>query len=282
MELLLHFIVGIVLSVVVAVLSYKLQSQLVSIAFIGLATISYIGLSYVAYEIVAVQFVIAGAVFGYVAQHFSFQRYITVSALVLWAALIVVYYMQYYMQGIDVVADNYNVIRQMVESSALGAAEKSLMLQQLENFVPTMRKLIPFSNFFSSVLISLFLYVLIYPIFVRFKFLNISDSTFSLFRIYEWFVFLFIASWAIVLFVDSSKILWAIALNIGLILCVVYTIQGLSILSYYFERKQWPRLYAILALVVAMLLGVQAFFFIVIMVMGLGIIDFWMNFRNIV
>jgi len=62
----------------------------------------------------------------------------------------------------------------------------------------------------------------------------------------------------------------------------VYTIQGLSIVSFYFEKKQWPKLYGVVLLFVGILLGFQVLFFIITMLMGLGIIDFWMNFRKIV
>lgn len=282
MELLLHFILGIAFSVVIAMLVYRLQSQLGAIALIIIATGSYIGLSYFFNEMIGIQFIIAGAVFGYTAQRFSFQRYFIASVLVLWFSLLVVYYLQYYLKGIDVVADNQKMIQQMIESSSLGAAEKSVMLQQLEDFVPTMRILMPFSYFFSSIVISLFMYMLVYAFFIRFKFLKISDSKFTLFRVDEWIVFLLIVSWATVLLGNSNHILWAIALNIGLILCVIYTIQGLSIISFYFEKKQWPKLYGMVLLLVGMLLGFQVLFFIITMLMGLGIIDFWMNFRKIV
>jgi len=281
-ELLLHFILGIALSVVIAMLAYKLQSQLGAIALIIIAAASYIGLSYLVNEMIGIQFIIAGAIFGYTAQRFSFQKYFMTSVLVLWFSLLVVYYLQYYLKGVDVVADNHAMIQQMIEGSSLGAAEKSVMMQQLENFMPTMRILMPFSYFFSSIVISLFIYVLVYAFFIRFKFLTNSNSTFALFRINEWTVFLLIASWATVLLSSSDHIVWAIALNVGLILCVVYTIQGLSIVSFYFEKKQWPKLYGVVLLFVGILLGFQVLFFIITMLMGLGIIDFWMNFRKIV
>lgn len=282
MELLLHFVLGIALSVGVAMLVYRLQSWWVAVTIIIIVSASYIALSYLFNEMIGIQFVIGGAVFGYTAQRFSFQRYFIASVLILWFSLLVVYYLQYYLKGIDVVADNQKMIQQMIEVSSLGATEKAVMLQQLESFVPTMRILMPFSYFFSAIVISLFMYVWIYAFFVRFKFLQNSDSGFSLFRVDEWIVFLLIASWAIVLFGTSGHIIWAVALNIGLILCVVYTIQGLSIISFYFEKKNWPKLYGIVLLFVGILLGFQVLFFIITMLLGLGIIDFWMNFRKIV
>ncbi|MCX8124228.1 MAG: YybS family protein [Spirochaetes bacterium] len=282
MELLLHFILGIALSVIIAILVYRLQSQIGAVALIIITVALYIGLSYLISEMVGIQFIIAGAVFGYAAKQFSFQRYFIISVLLLWFSLLVVYYLQYYMKGVDVVADNQKLIQQMIEGSSLGAAEKSVMLQQLSDFVPTMRILMPFSYFFSAIVISLFVYALVYAFFIRFKFLQNSDSRFSFFRVNEWVVFLLIVSWAAVLFGSHTHVIWAIALNIGLILCVLYTIQGLSIISYYFEKKQWPKLYGILLLFVATLLGFQVLFFIITMLMGLGIIDFWMNFRKIV
>jgi len=232
-------------------------------------------------EMVGLQFVMAGMLFGFVAKKFTFQRYFVVTVLVLWFSLLVVYYLHFNIKGIDVIANNQKLIQEMIEGSSLGTAQKLVLMQQLNDFLPTMKILLPFSYFFSSVVISLFIYAIVYAFFIRFKLLTSSDSKFSLFRVNEWVVFVLIASWATVLLGKEVHYLWAIALNIGMLLCVVYTIQGLSIVNYFFEKRQWPKVYGMLVLVVSMLLGFQVLFFIVTMLMGLGVIDFWMNFRKI-
>jgi uncharacterized protein YybS (DUF2232 family) len=67
-----------------------------------------------------------------------------------------------------------------------------------------------------------------------------------------------------------------IALNGLLILMTVYFFQGIAIVSFYFEKKQFPRvirffLYALIALQQLILLAV----------IGLGFFDMWVNFRRL-
>jgi uncharacterized protein YybS (DUF2232 family) len=65
-------------------------------------------------------------------------------------------------------------------------------------------------------------------------------------------------------------------LNGLLILMTIYFFQGIAIVSFYFERKQFPRmlrffLYSLIALQQVVLL----------IVIGLGIFDMWLNFRKL-
>ena len=67
-----------------------------------------------------------------------------------------------------------------------------------------------------------------------------------------------------------------IGLNGLLILMTIYFFHGMAIVSFYFERKQFPRilrffLYSLIALQQVVLL----------IVIGLGIFDMWLNFRKI-
>ncbi len=66
-----------------------------------------------------------------------------------------------------------------------------------------------------------------------------------------------------------------IGLNGLLILMTVYFFQGIAIVSFYFEKKRFPRvirffLYALIALQQLILLAV----------IGLGFFDMWVNFRR--
>lgn len=281
MELLLHLIAGSAGGLLAAMLVWKLQSRLLAAAVIVIASALFIILSYMVGEMIGIQFVISGAVFGYTAKRFSFQQHFMFSVLALWFVFLIVYYLMHHVKGIDVVSENYKIIQDMVSGSSVSVADKALMMKQLENFYPTMRVLMPFSYFFSSVIISLLVYVMAFPIFVRLKFLALPDGQFSLFRVNEWIVYLLTASWLTVLLAGQYKFIWGIALNIGLILCLIYTIQGLAVISHFFERKQWPKIYGILLILFAVVLGFQVAFFVLTMLMGIGVIDFWMNFRKI-
>jgi uncharacterized protein YybS (DUF2232 family) len=163
-------------------------------------------------------------------------------------------------KGIDAVSGNQKIIEEIINASSIPVTEKQVLSQQLKDFLPLMRVLMPFSYFFSSAAISILVYAFVFAFFVRFKFLQTEDNTISLFRVDEWVVFLLIASWLVVLLGKELQTVWAIALNIGLVLCVVYTIQGISVILFVFEKKQWPKLYGFLILFVTILLGFQVIF----------------------
>ena len=61
-----------------------------------------------------------------------------------------------------------------------------------------------------------------------------------------------------------------------LILLTVYFFQGIAIVSYFFEKKRFPRL---LRLLLYSLIAVQQI--LLLFVIGLGIFDMWLNFRKI-
>ena len=73
--------------------------------------------------------------------------------------------------------------------------------------------------------------------------------------------------------VKSLKI---IGLNIVLGLIMIYFIQGISIVSFYFDKRKFPRM---LRGVLYALIGVQQVFSM--LVIGLGFFDLWIDFRKI-
>jgi len=73
--------------------------------------------------------------------------------------------------------------------------------------------------------------------------------------------------------VKSLKI---IGLNIVIALIMIYFIQGISIVSFYFDKRKFPR---ILRGVLYGLIGVQQLFSL--LVIGLGFFDLWIDFRKI-
>ena len=67
-----------------------------------------------------------------------------------------------------------------------------------------------------------------------------------------------------------------ISLNGLLILMIVYFFQGIAIVSYFFEKKKFPR---IIRIVLYSLIALQQF--ILLAVIGLGFFDMWVNFRRL-
>jgi uncharacterized protein YybS (DUF2232 family) len=79
-----------------------------------------------------------------------------------------------------------------------------------------------------------------------------------------------------VLLLIPIKSLKIIGLNIVISLIMIYFIQGISIVSFYFDKRKFPR---ILRWVLYGLIGVQQLFSL--LVIGLGFFDLWIDFRKI-
>ncbi|MFO7714948.1 YybS family protein [Desulfosarcina sp.] len=73
-----------------------------------------------------------------------------------------------------------------------------------------------------------------------------------------------------------AKEIRLIGVNGMLVLLTIYFIQGIAIVSFYFEKKKLPR---IVRIVLYMMIAVQQLFLLVIICIGL--FDMWFNFRKI-
>jgi uncharacterized protein YybS (DUF2232 family) len=87
-------------------------------------------------------------------------------------------------------------------------------------------------------------------------------------------IWLFIGCGGMLLMPGNS--LKMLGLNGLLILLTVYFLQGIAVVSYYFEKKQFPRA---LRLFLYTLIALQQF--ILLLIIGLGLFDIWLNFRKL-
>ncbi len=67
-----------------------------------------------------------------------------------------------------------------------------------------------------------------------------------------------------------------IGLNVLLILMTIYFFQGMAIVSFFFEKKQVPRLFKILLYTLIVLQQL-----VLLAVIGIGLFDMWLNFRKL-
>jgi uncharacterized protein YybS (DUF2232 family) len=67
-----------------------------------------------------------------------------------------------------------------------------------------------------------------------------------------------------------------IGVNGLLVLLMIYFFQGIAIVSFFFEKKQFPRL---LRIFFYSLIAIQQI--VLLVVIGLGLFDIWLNFRKI-
>ena len=97
---------------------------------------------------------------------------------------------------------------------------------------------------------------------------------FNLWKAPDFLVWVVIACGLIMLFFDNPA--RVISLNALIILGTIYFFQGIAIVSYLFEKKGFPRR---LRIVLYSLIAIQQLFLLV--VIGLGFFDMWLNFRKI-
>ena len=181
--------------------------------------------------------------------------------------------------GIYTLASEYisrNLELTMAMYESLGVPEESIHVisNSMEKIHYVLIRIIP------AMLISLTLFVswtslLIAKPLLKAKNIFFPDfDSLKLWKAPEFMVWLFIGCGVMLILPDNSfKIL---GLNGLIILLTIYFFQGIAIVSFYFEKKNVPRifrifLYSVLALQQLVLLSV----------IGLGFFDMWINFRKL-
>ena len=181
--------------------------------------------------------------------------------------------------GIYTLASEYisrNLELTMAMYESMGVSEESIHVisNSMEKIHYVLIRIIP------AMLISLTLFVswtnlLIAKPLLKAKNIFFPDfDSLKLWKAPEFMVWLFIGCGVMLILPDNSfKIL---GLNGLIILMTIYFFQGIAIVSFYFEKKNVPRifrifLYSVLALQQLVLLSV----------IGLGFFDMWLNFRKL-
>jgi len=72
------------------------------------------------------------------------------------------------------------------------------------------------------------------------------------------------------------QVLKIMGLNCLIVLMTIYFFQGIAIVSFYFEKKRFPRL---LKIFIYSIIAMQQI--ILLFVVGLGFFDMWLNFRKL-
>ena len=90
----------------------------------------------------------------------------------------------------------------------------------------------------------------------------------------EYLVWVAIAC-GILLFLPG-KSLKVLGLNGAIVMMMVYFFQGIAIVSFYFEKKQFP---VMLRVFLYSLIALQQF--LLVLVIGCGFFDMWINFRKL-
>ena len=183
--------------------------------------------------------------------------------------------------GIDLISILSHYVAQNIELSlvlyqSLGMPEESLRLIQgsLDNIQYILVSIIPGLTITSTLLV-IWINILLSKVALKGKFPFHPDyEKLNQWQAPDYLVWALIGCGLLMLF--PAGVTRMISLNIILILMTIYFFQGMAIVSFYFEKKQIPRLFRILLYTLIALQQLA-----LIAVIGIGLFDMWVNFRKL-
>ncbi len=229
--------------------------------------------------------VIAGGCAGFTFKNSrSYQFFLLISTVMLTILFTLNFYMLKTVKGVDLMQQSRIQFESMLESSEMNSGEKQEVMERVDQTMPIIRKMVPFSYFLNVLVFAMISFPLLRYLFTRMGFIKVLEvSGVERFKLNDYSIFILIAGWLIVLLVPSQQYLYLYlpALNIALIMSVFYIIQGTGILKFIFMSRGWPSFILPIIFLVSLLLGPAVILFVLMLLLGLGSVDFWMDFRKI-
>ena len=157
----------------------------------------------------------------------------------------------------------------------------SLQIIQDSKWVQFAKDMIPFSAFIYSLMVTSLSFFLMKKVFMKKQ--GIGVRALELFRLNDYFIFSLIAGWGIFLLLDKNRFpaVTAAALNIALAASMLYIIQALGIIKFYIIKKGVPVVLLPLMILTLLILGPSILIFAMIILIGIGTLDLWGDFRKL-
>ncbi len=214
----------------------------------------------------------------------SYQFFLLISTVMLTILFTLNFYMLKTVKGVDLMKQSRIQFENMLESSEMNSGEKQEVMERVDQSMPIIRKMVPFSYFLNVLVFAMISFALLRCLFARMGFVKMLEVPgVERFKLNDYSIFVLIAGWLIVLLVPSQQYLYLYlpALNIALIMSVFYIIQGTGILKFIFMSRGWPSFILPIIFLVSLLLGPAVILFVLMLLLGIGSVDFWMDFRKI-
>jgi len=227
--------------------------------------------------------------------------FITVSAVLFAIVFTADFYILKEVRGYDFVEKGKMEVIQMLEQSR-GEMEKvfeqyktpednrkklredfeiSIRILKDSKWVQLAKDMLPFTAFIYSVMVTGFSFLLMKKIFMKKQ--GESVRSLELFRINDYSIFSLIAGWGVFMLLDKNRfqVISVIALNVALAASVLYIIQALGILKFFIIKKGMPVILLPLLILTLLLLGPSILMFALIVLIGIGTLDLWGDFRKL-
>ncbi len=282
-------LIGLCLMVASAAVSYRLGARAL-LGLVPLAAGMAVAQSFMSsgggeYVMVVLSPVVIGGTAGYTFRSGKpLVFFLLVSVLSLTVAFSANYYFLKEYRGFDLLADSQKRVGDMIRAADLPEAEKAEILAKVDGSLEVIGDILPFSYFLHSLIIASLCYMILRPFFMRRGMAVTADeSGLAYFRLRDYYIFALIAGWLVVLLVDeeSYRAVYLIGLNCALCFSSLYLVQALGIARFYLEKKGAPLFVLPLAVFVVLLLGVEALLFVSIVLLSIGALDFWADFRKL-
>lgn len=174
----------------------------------------------------------------------------------------------------EYVSRNLKLTLALYENMGVSQEGIQMISNSLENIEYVLVRIIPALTIASTFFVSWTNLLLAKPIFNRRGLFYPSFGSLKLWKAPEFLVWGIIGCGLLLLLPDITFKIFG--LNGLLILITIYFFQGIAIVSFYFEKKRFPRLlrfflYSLIALQQVLLL----------IIIGLGFFDMWLNFRKL-
>jgi uncharacterized protein YybS (DUF2232 family) len=172
------------------------------------------------------------------------------------------------------VAENLKLTLALYESMGVSQEAITVLSNSLEQIQYVLIRIMP-ALISASVLLVAWANILMARPVMNSRSLPLPDfGSLNRWRAPEPLVWALIASGLAILIPDKS--IKMLGVNGILMLLTIYFFQGIAIVSFFFEKKQFPRLVRIL---LYFLIALQQIFLLI--VIGLGVFDMWMDFRKL-
>ncbi len=215
----------------------------------------------------------------------SFQFFIIVTSLSLMLVLSANYFNLKNFKNIDILSNSKDKFIEIIkEATNIPDDDKNELLNNLDGSLETVRDIIPFTYFLNSIFLSLCCFYFLRFIFIRRFDENVEKMAgIELFKLKDYLIFGLIAGWLTVLLINKNEYYfpYMIGLNVALILSVLYLIQAFGILKFTLIKKGLPTLIMPLSIFIILLFGIEYILFVLIILSGIGVIDFWVDFRKL-
>jgi len=253
--------------------------------------------------------IITGTVGGYCFKKSSgLDFFITVSAIIFAIVFTTDFYISKKIKGYDFIDTGKVEVLQRMEQSR-GELEKvfeqyktpeenrkkirqdfgtSIGMLQDSKWIQLIKDLIPIFAFIYSIMVSGFSFLLMKKVFMKKQ--GETVKSLELFKLNDYFIFSLIAGWGIFIMLNENKypVIKIRVLNIALAVSVLYIIQALGIIKFFIIKSGVPvfilPLMIITLLVLGLffpMLGASILMFAMIVLIGIGTLDLWGDFRKL-